>query len=237
MGMRKTMIALLAASASISALANTNGSDIWQQYTPLMVTEIYAMTASSDEVVSVLQAEGDFLLSNLGVAHNPRLQSMSQAILAMEERGMFRGTLDMLGEALLVPDLLPTLPRDETIAVLMAKPDTFTAIKGCLRDDEFSKQAACHALGLYMAAVRVKPKPDELKVLANEFMNPRGVYPTILDISRFLVKSNMQEIPIVDTGSAHSASTHAVGQHEAGLEVMKAKRLIINAVGEASRLE
>ena len=34
MGMRKTMIALLAASASISALANTNGSDIWQQYTP-----------------------------------------------------------------------------------------------------------------------------------------------------------------------------------------------------------
>ena len=88
MGMRKTMIALLAASASISALANTNGSDIWQQYTPLMVTEIYAMTASSDEVVSVLQAEGDFLLSNLGVAHNPRLQSMSQAILAMEERGI-----------------------------------------------------------------------------------------------------------------------------------------------------
>ena len=62
---------------------------------------------------------------------------------------MFRGTLDMLGEALLVPELLPTLPRDETIAVLMAKPDTFTAIKGCLRDDEFSKQAACHALGLY----------------------------------------------------------------------------------------
>lgn len=39
MGMRKTMIALLAASASISALANTNGSDIWQQYTPFMVTE------------------------------------------------------------------------------------------------------------------------------------------------------------------------------------------------------
>lgn len=244
--MRISVIAgLTMAIASHAAWAGAQ-TDAWKKYAPLMVTEIYAMSSESDEAVNELEARGRFLLDSLGVKANPRLQSMTTALDSLVSDGRMDGTLQQLREAVKVDELLPTLPQNEPIPQLFSTKDTsIDALKLCLRDAPFGQQATCQALGLYLSSQWAKPQPQVIARLQQEFLTPRDIYSAILELSRYLVETGEGDEDGDTSASepdfgAELAMTGPQaanpGQVDVTIEVMKAKRQIVNAVLDARRI-
>lgn len=240
--MRYSMIAgLTLAIASHAAWAGEE-VDAWEKYAPLMVTEIYAMSSVSDEAVNELEARGRFLLENLGVKANPRLQSMTTAVDSLVIDGRMDGTLQQLREALLLDELLPSLPQNEPIPQLFSSKSTsIEALKLCLRDGTFGQQAACQALGLYLSSQWAKPQPKVIARLQQEFLTPRDIYNTILELSQYLVDSGEGVEEGQPSGSGSGFGADLMGNTNRGaldvtLEVMTAKRELVNAVLDARKI-
>lgn len=240
--MRYSMIAgLTLAIASHAAWAGEE-VDAWEKYAPLMVTEIYAMSSVSDEAVNELEARGRFLLENLGVKANPRLQSMTTAVDSLVIDGRMDGTLQQLREALLLDELLPSLPQNEPIPQLFSSKSTsIEALKLCLRDGTFGQQAACQALGLYLSSQWAKPQPKVIARLQQEFLTPRDIYSTILELSQYLVDSGEGVEEGQPSGSGSGFVADLMGNTNRGaldvtLEVMTAKRELVNAVLDARKI-
>lgn len=240
--MRYSMIAgLTLAIASHAAWAGEE-VDAWEKYAPLMVTEIYAMSSVSDEAVNELEARGRFLLENLGVKANPRLQSMTTAVDSLVIDGRMDGTLQQLREALLLDELLPSLPQNEPIPQLFSSKSTsIEALKLCLRDGTFGQQAACQALGLYLSSQWAKPQPKVIARLQQEFLTPRDIYSTILELSQYLVDSGEGVEEGQPSGSGSGFGADLMGNTNRGaldvtLEVMTAKRELVNAVLDARKI-
>lgn len=244
--MRYSMIAgLTLAMASHAAWAGEE-IDAWEKYAPLMVTEIYAMSSASDEAVNELEARGRFLLENLGVKANPRLQSMTTALDSLVSDGRMDGTLEQLRDALLLDELLPSLPQNEPIPqVFSSKPTSMEALKLCLRDAPFAQQATCQALGLYLSSQWAKPQPKVINRLQQEFLTPRDIYSTILELSQYLVDTGegAEGGQPSGSGSDFGANLVMTGQGDAKqgpldvtIEVMTAKRELVNAVLDARKI-
>ncbi|HAT2580583.1 TPA: hypothetical protein I8273_004612 [Aeromonas hydrophila] len=220
--------------------------DAWEQYAPIMVTEIYAMSSASDEAVNELEARGRFLLDNLGVKANPRLQSMTTALDSLVRDGRMDGTLQQLREALLLDELLPSLPQNEPIPQLFSsKSAAIEALKLCLRDAPFGQQATCQAIGLYLSSQWAKPQPRVIARLQKEFLTSRDIYSTILELSQYLVdagegaEGGQPPESGSDFGSGSVMSEQGVanqGQPDVTIEVMTAKRELVNAVLDARKI-
>lgn len=241
--MRYSMIVGLTLAIASNATWAGEEVDAWEKYAPIMVTEIYAMSSASDEVVNELEARGRFLLENLGVKANPRLQSMTTAVDSLVIDGRMDGTLQQLREALLLDDeLLPSLPQNEPIPQLFSSKSTsIEALKLCLRDGTFGQQAACQALGLYLSSLWAKPQPKVIARLQQEFLTPRDIYSTILELSQYLVDSGEggKEGQLSGGGSGFGVDlvgTTNRGELDVTLEVMTAKRELVNAVLDARKI-
>lgn len=244
--MRYSMIAGLTLAIASHAAWAGGEMDAWEQYAPIMVTEIYAMSSASDEAVNELEARGRFLLDNLGVKANPRLQSMTTALDSLVRDGRMDGTLQQLREALLLDELLPSLPQNEPIPQLFSsKSAAIEALKLCLRDAPFGQQATCQAIGLYLSSQWAKPQPRVIARLQKEFLTSRDIYSTILELSQYLVdagegaEGGQPPESGSDFGSGSVMSEQGVanqGQPDVTIEVMTAKRELVNAVLDARKI-
>ena len=77
----------------------------------MMVAESVPVSSPTDDNVTVMQPRGDYLLTNLGVQPNKRIQSMTQAISVLVTSGKMDGSISDLKDVGLLPELLPDLPQ------------------------------------------------------------------------------------------------------------------------------
>lgn len=236
-------IRLAAITAGLLVCASTQASnsmsDAWKLYAPMMVAEIYAMSSPTDDNVTVMQARGDYLLTNLGVQPNKRIQSMTQAISVLVTSGKMDGSISDLKDVGLLPELLPDLPQDQPLTEVFSHPSAFASIKECILQGEFGQQAMCQALGFYLSALRYEPARCEVAVLKDEFLNTTGIYPTIIELSRYLVRLPDQQ---VDDNLTVAASDTLTNEEEGNpfkdpsIDLMMAKQALINAVLAARQI-
>lgn len=243
--MRYSMIAGLTLAIASHAAWAGDEIDAWEKYAPLMVTEIYAMSSASDEAVNELEARGTFILDKLGVKVNPRFQSMTTALDSLVSDGRMDGTLAQLRDALLLDELLPSLPQNEPIPqVFSSKSTSMEVLKVCLRDAPFAQQATCQALGLFLTSQWAKPQPNVIARLQQEFLTPRDIYSTILELSQYLVDTGEASEGDQPHGSgsdfgaglAMTGQGAGAGQLDVTIEVMTAKRELVNAVLDARKI-
>ncbi len=232
--MRLLMMALTLGSMCFGSVRAEASSDVWEKYAPLMVTEIYAMSSPSDETVAELEARGKFLVERLGVNPNSRLLYMTKAIDGMVEEGLMRGTLGQLRSALNLAELLPSLPQDTPIPEVFRLTSSFNSLHECLRDAEFGQQAVCQAITIFTVSQAAKPSSKAIDSLKGEFLNPTGVYSTIMDLAQHLVE--VQSTDAIPEDDETNLSQYQTTASDVTLNVMQAKRQLINAVLEVRKL-